>query len=222
MRTQNEQLVRERSPPVYFLFCKPLNQTNMKRFLFLFSLLSFITANSQITRHTWQVGGTGSFYSYNEDYRVSTISSTGKWTSIDLSASVGYFVVDKLSAGLRPFFSSFKGENTSGSSNYYVLAVGPFARYYFLKPDKQFNVLVDAGYQLGLNQRLGALHSKGKFNIFSVMAGPEIFFNSTAGMEILLGYSKKLSTIDDSPDAYYSNKKGLQVSLGFQLHLLKN
>lgn len=151
----------------------------MKQFSF-FIILFFIalTAKSQLDKGIWLVGGSGSFYSYNENYNSPTYNSTAKYTNIDISASVGYFIVDKLSAGLRPTFSSFKGKVTSpggGSTNSYQLAVGPFVRYYFLKDDKPFNLLTDVSYQFGLLQNLGALHSKGKNNTFSVMGGTEIF-----------------------------------------------
>ncbi len=56
------------------------------------------------------------------------------------------------------------------------------------------------------------------------MAGPEIFFNSTAGLEILLGYRQNIISIENSlPESNLkNNKKGFQISIGFQLHLEKN
>lgn len=169
------------------------------------------------------VGGGGSFYSYDEDYTAPSLDVTAKYTSVDLSASVGYFIVDKLSGGLRPYFSSFKGKSSGGgSTNSYRLAVGPFARYYFLKADKQFNLLTDVSYQFGVNQRLGALHSKGRYNNLSIMAGTEMFFNTTAGIEFLFGFTQQKISIDNSADEFNSNKRGVQVSIGFQLHLEKD
>jgi hypothetical protein len=101
------------------------------------------------------------------------------------------------------------------------LAVGPFARYYFLNTDKPFNILADVSYQFGYLQQLGLLHEKGKNNTFSAMGGTEIFFNSTAGMEILLGYINKTVSIENSPGAFKNSKSGFQVSIGFTLHLEK-
>lgn len=197
--------------------------------IFFITIALLITTSSyaQLEKGTWLVGGTGSFYSYTDNYSSQQLTQTGKWTNIDLSASIGYFPLDKLCAGIRPLFSSTKGSNTAsngsiGTSNGYFLSAGPFARYYFLEKDKPFNILTDISYQLGINQYLGALHQNGKYNIFSARAGIEAFFNSTAGVEILLGYYDKLISIEDNTAGAFSDtKKGFQVSVGFQLHLTK-
>lgn len=193
----------------------------MKQLVFLFAFSTFFfKAQSQLTKGIWLVGGSGSFYSYHEDYQTPSVDVTAKYTTIDVSASIGYFSIDKLSGGLRPYFSSFKGESSGGGIiNYHRLAVGPFARYYFLNTEKPFNLLADVSYQFGTNRDNAGLSYKGKFNMFSIMAGPEVFFNTSAGLEILMGYAQKITSLDNSPQASKSNKKGLQVSLGFQLHL---
>jgi len=101
------------------------------------------------------------------------------------------------------------------------LAVGPFARYYFLKDDRQFNLLGDVSCQFGTNQELNGEHPKGKFNSFLVMTGIEAFFNSSVGLEILVGYKQQVASYDNSPSAYIDNRKGFQTSIGFQFHLQK-
>lgn len=197
--------------------------------IFFITIALFIATSSfaQLEKGTWLVDGSGSFYSYTDNYTSQQLTQTGKWTDIDLSASVGYFVIDKLCGGIRPLFSSSKGtdKSTTGTistGNQYYFSVGPFARYYFLDKDKPFNILTDIGYQLGINKYLGALHQTGKYNIFSANAGIEAFFNSTAGIEILLGYYNKVISIDDNTTgAFNDTKKGFQVSVGFQLHLIK-
>ena len=82
----------------------------MKQLLLLL-IISIIYLNSigQLTKNNWLFGGSGSFYSYNETYASPAYNTTAKYTNIDVSASVGYFIVDKLVGGLRPTFSSFKG-----------------------------------------------------------------------------------------------------------------
>jgi len=200
----------------------------MKPILFItIALLVTTSSYAQLDQHTWLVGGTGSFYSYTDNYSSQQLTQTGKWTNIDLSASIGYFPLDKLCAGIRPLFSSTKGSNTAsngsiGTSNGYFLSAGPFARYYFLNSEKQFNLLADVCYQVGMNKYIDALHRKGKYNIFSAMGGIEAFFNSSAGIEILLGYSKKTISINDNTAGAFNNtKSGFQMSVGFQLHLIK-
>lgn len=196
----------------------------MKQLLLLFSLtFLYLNTNAQLTKKNWLVGGSGSFYSYNEDYSTASLNTTAKYTTIDIGASVGYFFIDKFAAGLRTGFSSYKGEvvNTPGGTNQYKLSIGPFVRYYFLNKDKPFNILLDAGYQLGTNRFLGALHEKGKYNTLSIMSGSEIFFNSAVGIEILLGYTSKVLSIDNSQSASSNTKKGFQASIGFTFHLEK-
>lgn len=195
----------------------------MKHYFFLFAALTFtINSFGQLDKKTWLVGGSGNLYSYNEDYSYPTISGTAKYTSIELSGSIGYFLADKLTLGIRPYLSTYKGSSSGGgSANDLKIAVGPFARYYFLKEDKQFNLLVDGSYQFGINQAYNGDKPKGKFNTFSLMTGVEVFFNSSVGLEFLLGYKNQLTTFDNSPSAFSSNRKGLQTSIGFHFHLEK-
>jgi hypothetical protein len=202
----------------------------MKKTLLFFIFLCVFSfySNAQLTKNNWLVGGSGSFYYYNEDYSNPSYNQTANYTSIDIAASVGYFFMDKLAAGLRPGFSSYKGKVVStsagsgGFTNSYKFSIGPFVRYYFLQEDKPFNVLADVSYQIGINQYLGALHERGKNNNFSIMGGTEIFFNQTAGIEVLLGYTQKIVSIENTPGAFSNNKKGFQASIGFTLHLEKN
>lgn len=190
-----------------------------KTLLFIFIASSFfVTANGQITKGNWLVGGAGSFYSYNNAYTSAAYSNEAEYTRIDIGANVGYFVADKIAFGLRPTFSSFAGRVTSTgglSTNVQRYFLGPFSRYYFLNTDKQTNILADVSYQLGLFNAGG---QKGNLSSFSAMAGPVVYFNSSVGMEFLLGY--KYSK-DDIEDASVEIRKGFQVTVGFQIHLEK-
>lgn len=186
--------------------------------LLLFSSSTF----SQLDKNTWLVGGSWNFYSYNETYSSPSTNFTSKYTNIDISASVGYFFITKLAAGLRPNFSSLKGKSSGGAiTDYYRLAIGPFARYYFLNNEKPFNLIGDVGYQFGINKDMAGITQKGEFNTFYIMGGTEIFFNTSAGLEILIGYAQRLTSLEDPPSASNSIKKGFQVSIGFTLHLEK-
>ncbi|MHB1177296.1 MAG: hypothetical protein ACYCZO_03100 [Daejeonella sp.] len=224
MKTQKHQLLRDQSSPYFYPFSNLKTQTNMKQLILLFSFsVFFLTAQGQLTKGVWLTGGTGSLYSYNETYNSPAANFTAKYTNIHLSASVGYFFIDKFSAGIRPTFSSNKGEVINGgNTNSYQWAVGPFVRYYFLKDDNPFNLLTDVSYRLGINKYLGILHEKGKYNIFSINGGTELFFNSAVGIEFLIGYTQQITSIENStPGGFKSNKKGLQASIGFKFHLEK-
>lgn len=195
----------------------------MKTFLLLLILspLSIVTYG-QLSKNTWLIGGAGSLYTYTETYNTSSANYTAKYTNIDITASVGYFFMDKLAGGLRPTFSSIKGSSSGvGSTNSYRLAIGPFVRYYFLDEEKSFNLLADICYQAGINNWKDGYPAKGKYNTFYLQAGAEFFFNSSVGLEFLIGYKSQTASIDNSPSAYNRDLKGLQTSIGLQFHLAK-
>jgi hypothetical protein len=144
-----------------------------------------------LAKGTWLVGGTGKFYMYNDQTSSSTFFTEAKYTQIDISPSVGYFVIDKLAFGLKPTFSSIKGKVTSSgglSTNVQRYWIGPFGRYYFLEQDKPYNIVTDVSYQFGF---FGGGLIKGKLNTFSILAGPVIYFNPSVGLKFLLGYRFK-------------------------------
>lgn len=188
---------------------------------FLILFLSF-TSNGQLAKKYWLVGGAGSFYSYNDDFTTTgqqTVS--GKLTEVNLSANIGYFFIDKFAVGLRPGINSIKsrGLNTASVGTKTVsLFLGPFVRYYFLNKEKQFNILIDGTYQLGTHSNF---EGNGIIRNASIMAGPELFFNSAVGIELLVGYLYQKKTID-TQSGFISMKNGFNVSFGFQIHLTNN
>ncbi len=191
-------------------------------FIAFFLTVNSLTAECQITRKNWLVGGTGKFYSYTSQYSSTTYSNEVKYTIIDLSPSIGYFFMDKLALGVRPTFSSFKEKVTiPGGTNMQQYWIGPFGRYYFLQPDKLVNILTDISYQYGFYG--GTAY--GKLNTFSAMVGTVVYFNSCVGIEFLLGYSSSLENIEgfreDAEDFLKETRKGFQMGIGFQIHLEK-
>jgi hypothetical protein len=183
------------------------------------SLFFFNAAYSQLTKGIWLAGGTGTFYSYNDTYKSEPSNTEFKNTEVELAASAGYFVADKFALGLRPTFSLEKTEPISpggGHGNTKRYTIGPFARYYLLNADKPFNIVSDISYQFGWVNHLKS--SKGHINNFSIMAGPVIFFNTSVGVAVLLGYRASKEEIKDS---YKDSNNGFQTSIGFQIHLEK-
>lgn len=186
-------------------------------FTTLVSLLLFLVSKSQLKQGTWLAGGTGKFYSYTAQYSSATYNTESRYTQIDLSPNVGYFVADKLAFGIRPTFSSINGKvTTTGglSTNVQRYWIGPFGRYYFLEAGKQANIVTEVSYQTGF---FGGI-SKGSLSNLSAMAGPVIFFNSSVGLEFLLGYSR---TKEDVEGYQKEIRQGLQITVGFQIHLEK-
>ena len=225
MKTLKLLTNRTHSPPIVYLFFLLTNKTKfMKLLLTIFTIFFLdITAEAQLDKSTWLVGGSSNFYSSNRDY-VSFVTPAANGSSKDLnltiSPNVGYFIIDKIAIGLRPYFSWGKGEfipndplysgSTSNSKRY---GIGPFARYYFLDKEKQFNILTDVSYQIGEWNQGG----KGKLSNFSFLAGPVIYFNTSVGMEFLLGYSTQSEELKDFSK---NSSKGFSVNIGFQIHLI--
>lgn len=109
----------------------------MKHFSFLFAFVFFtISANCQLDKRYWLIGGTGNFYTYKDNYTTTGQPSvTGRLTEINLAEKIGYFFIDKFEAGLRPVINSIKSNGANSASVFIEdvkLYVGLFARYYFL------------------------------------------------------------------------------------------
>ncbi|MCK9404309.1 MAG: hypothetical protein M0Q26_13005 [Chitinophagaceae bacterium] len=220
MKMLKSILLQDNSPPIgKFTNHNKLNTSIMKQtFLFLILATSFLTAKSQLNKGNWLVGGTGKFYSYNSEYSSATYNTEAKYTQIDLSPSVGYFVIDKLAFGLRPTFSSIKGKVIFPgglSTNVQRYWIGPFSRYYFLNNENNYNIVADLSYQFGF---FGGGLAKGHLSTFSALAGPVIYFNTSVGIEFLLGYSYSKEDVEQGNKEI---RKGFQIGIGLQIHLEK-
>lgn len=182
----------------------------MQKTFLLIIAASFIinNANSQITKGNWLVGGSASFSSIKNG---SAASAQFKQTNFQISPLAGYFLKDKFAIGLRP--SLTYGNNTLGgiSHSETLIAIGPFVRYYFLQPEKIFNLFTEAGYSYGSYVRSGS-----RQNSFSFSAGPVVYFNSSVGLEFTIGYST--TKFINAPG---SNTE-LLFGIGFQIHLEKD
>ncbi|HSR37582.1 MAG TPA: hypothetical protein VLL95_01610 [Phnomibacter sp.] len=187
-------------------------------FPFCLFLLFSIVARSQLTKGTWIAGGAASFYSTQNKYASNIANQTSDVLRLSINPSIGYFLADKFAIGLRPNYTKNKAQVTSTSglaTNENRFDIGPFARYYFLQAEKQFNLLADISYQYGV---YWFKPTKGNRNTFSASAGTVVFFNSSVGLELLLGYYTQKETINDAVKTI-NEQKGLQMTIGFQFHL---
>lgn len=192
-------------------------------FCFVLLLIIVSTTFGQLTKGHWLVGGSGKFYSYENEYSTSSFTSNGKYTQIDLSPNIGYFLANKFALGVKSTISSIKGDFTvvggvgNGGTSTQRYLFGAFGRYYFLEEAKQTNIVIEASYQAGMIRGLN--NTKGNLNNFSISAGPVIYFNQSVGIEFLLGYvtnSEKYTS-----QVLSENKNGFQFSIGLQIHLIK-
>jgi hypothetical protein len=86
-----------------------------------------------------------------------------------------------------------------------------------LEAEKQTNILVEASYQTGIFTGLD--NSKGTLNNFSISTGPVLYFNSSVGIEFLLGYANEIENYSRS--VRNEKRNGFQFSIGLQIHLIK-
>ncbi|MDO9260884.1 MAG: hypothetical protein Q7U08_02960 [Flavobacteriaceae bacterium] len=83
-----------------------------------------------------------------------------------------------------------------------------------------YNILAEVNYQFGNLSVSNLPNAKGTLNKLSFLVGPEIFFNSSVGMELLLGYKTTTQKMDN-PNYISYHENGFQVAVGFQIHLEK-
>lgn len=181
--------------------------------LLLLLCISF-TAKCQLDKGIWLVGGTGNFLSSKNTYTSPTYSSVSDRIDVKISPNLGYFIADKFGVGLRTSFSKYKEQvNGAGglTSNVSSFEFGPFARYYFLQSDKRYNILADMCYQYGIYY---SKPTKGNINTFSASAGTVVFFNSSVGLEFLLGYYSRNEVIKQNGNIV-TNQRGFQIQIGF-------
>jgi len=170
------------------------------------SAIFFGTADCQITKRNWMIGGAASFRSSN--YNLGGGFSS-KQTIVQLSGDVGYFIIDKFAAGLKPGYNRMETKSPHNIVNTYE--IGPFARYYFLPSEKYVNIFSEVSYQYGITKSNQGVSQNS--NNFSGVLGCAAFFNSSVALEFTLGYSSYL----------YNNNSGkvnsVIAGVGFHFHL---
>jgi hypothetical protein len=200
------------------LYLNTIDKSMRKSFLFILVwCFVFFSANGQITKGNWMVGGNASFISEKDG---SNLSGSNKSSLFTFAPSVGYFLLDKMATGLKISIGStkmyFSGNNisngsyTTSQSNYIF---GPFLRYYFLPTEKQANIFLEGTYQYGLHAGSGGSPNRNQSN-YMVSAGSAIYFNSSVAIEFTLGYCE---TKYSGPENQYSNSIG--AGIGFQIHI---
>jgi hypothetical protein len=183
-----------------------------KIFLFLFVSGFAESVSCQITKGYWLLGGNAS-YSRLKSNSAASINYTQ--TDAQLNCGVGYFLIDKLNLGLKPSFSF--GGNTFNTNSVKTFGIGPFVRYYFLKPEKTINLFAETSflYQNIIGSNGNGNNSRQKTNSFTFLAGPVIFFNPSVALELTFGYTST------SISGFENTNNKTQFGIGFQFHLIK-
>lgn len=174
-------------------------------------LFSFSTSYAQINKGQYMVGGN---FSYDRTKQDGTKSQ-----NFSAVPNVGYFVIDKLAVGLDFAVAHQKDESVSlYKSTSVTYGIAPFARYYVLPTNKRFNVFAEGSYGLGKSHyESGPTKINWDVRSYSISAGPVFFVTPNVGLELNVGYANTTTKSGDSK----SVNKGLQTSVGFQIHLGK-
>jgi len=198
--------------------------------LFLILITAFSTANCQLNKGNWLVGGSATFSLSNGESISRSGSQKTDYTDIAVSPNIGYFLIDKFAFGLKPGFS-YKWRNYGnvinegnivaggGYSKDGFIDLGPFIRYYFLPIDQRVNLVTELNYQHGWS----ITHpGKAKKYNYSFYCGPIVYFNSSVGLEFLVGYYATKTTTYDITATNIDNiskMNGFQINIGFQISL---
>lgn len=191
----------------------------MRKAIFaLAALIFFNTSFAQLAKRTWLIGGNGM---YSTSKMKIPGGSTSSHRDLTFEPNIGYFVIDRFAAGIGAsgHFTNAKYPQVDGTVNYLKqtqIGMGPFARYYFLNPEKTINVFSSASALYWVNTNNNTSET-GKEIYYAFGAGAEVFFNSAVGLELLLEYNK-FNTLNWDDEWSTS---GLQFKIGFQFHLEK-
>lgn len=177
-------------------------------FIFFTAVLFSLNLIGQITKNNWLLSGNASFSSQKNS---SAASLQYKQSDFQIAPTIGYFVIDKFALGLRPSFIYGKNNLIANGKVQTIFSIGPFARYYLLKTESPFNLLFEGGYSYAsLNQA-----SESKQHTFFIGTGSVLYFNSSVGLEFILGYSTtKVVSFNGANNA-------IRFGIGFQIHLEK-
>jgi outer membrane protein len=201
---------------------KPI--TSMRKLFFtLLVTLASMSAFAQFQQGRMLVGGNvGLELKTNKTKFDGSTDTNGKYTSFSLEPQFGYFVIDNLAvgAGLNLTLSSWKPDGSDGKSTSSLIALSPFARYYFGP-----GIFGEAKVLLGASKDkddFGGNTDEKKFNVtgLSLGAGYAIFLNDNVAIEPMIGYETigYKNKTSGEPD-YKDIDSGLFVRVGFQIYL---
>ncbi|WP_452222913.1 hypothetical protein [Lacinutrix chionoecetis] len=171
----------------------------------LFLLIAFISTNvnAQLDKGNWLVGGSGEYSSQNSTFDD---GSDTKIDRITIKPNIGYFIKEKFALGATLGYTN--------QSIFTTYGVGLFSRYYFLKPEKTFNLFAQVHFDIVhvVSDIEGGARNNTS-NFYGVRVGQVVFFNSTVGLEFAVEYER-----GNLPTGVSNNIKAV---IGFQIHLEK-
>lgn len=193
-----------------------------KHSLFLAFALFTLPTFAQLEKGTWILGGTASLRAFEETFTGNNFKKVENKLNFKIAPNIGYFFANKFNIGLRTAYESSQTYFIVGGApnRSHNIAIGPFARYYFLNTEKPFNILIDAGYQLGYSWWVPPVDNSGYYNNnksdnFEISVGPVVFLTENVALELSLGYIYQSSIRKDYSATI---NKGFNTGVGLQFH----
>lgn len=180
------------------------------KIFFITTILFTLSANSQITKGNWMVGGSGYFTNYKSTFQNNNTEETQTGNGFQVSPNLGYFIVNNFALGAA---ASFSFSNPSGdNNNSHGYGLSPFVRYYFRKSEKMINPFLQTSY--GVSEGKSESGGSNKSSGYNIKGGSAIFFNSCVALELTIDYISSKYNND-------SKNNNFIVGVGFQIHLQK-
>ena len=182
--------------------------------LFLIVLTFAFTAQAQLTKGNWIIGGNAT---YSKNASKGTDAGNSKIRALDILGNIGYFPLPKFATGLilNTLFTKQKLPQSNTGSTQNNLGGGVFIRYYFLKESNRINVFTDEGlvYSVLKTKTAGTHFNDFKSLSYYFSAGTVVFVNSSVGAEFIVSYNRSKAVKFDSRGETLQFRVGLQFYL---------
>lgn len=178
----------------------------------IITILAFCEIHAQVEKGYWLAGGSLSYYSDKTEFQTNNV--------LLATPKIGYFIIDKLAAGLNFSieYNSTKGARGSGTARLGSLRLGPLVRYYFLPKESTVNLFSEGSVLFGkLWQNMGGVDFP--TSRYIVNAGSSVFFTNSTALEFSVGYQSTTYNYKVGRDFKYTD---ILVAVGFHAHLRKN
>lgn len=188
--------------------------------LSILSVIATYSANSQLSKGQWIVGGTAEISYSHSSGTTNGVKNDIKTTILEASPGAAYFFMERFCAGLRAGVLTShldqvaNGRGTTLFNSYYSndskitgLAGGPFARYYFLAASRKVNVFADASYAYGYN--------KENAKIYQEFLNPGSSFPSITSVTNESKYKTHSFSVAGGPTVFLNPNVSLELSLGY-------
>jgi len=186
----------------------------MRKLLPLFLMLLFMSsiAFAQVDKGNWFVAGYSNFgldigkskYRYD-----GTTSENYKYSDFYFTPEAGYFVIDKLSAGLFLDFDRYTEKYDDGDKDFDTkIIIGPFVRYYIMEYKKLWPYAegrVGFGSEKYTNNYDSDYKPKWSYFTTRLGAGATYFVTNQVGIDLFMGYDYDVWT--DKSDSDTSSKQ---------------